>query len=155
MFYDEVDDVLAAAEVLARTPGVDPKRLYVAGHSTGGTLTLLAAMSTKRFQAAASFSGSPDQVAWARGQDDVVPFDPSSKREYEMRSPLAFYNSFKCPVRMYFGDEELLFKFSTEKLASKATAAGLDVKAIEVSGDHNTSVAPAMRQAIAFFGQTR
>ena len=44
MFYDEVDDVLAAAEVLALTPGVDANRLYVAGHSVGGTLTMLAAM---------------------------------------------------------------------------------------------------------------
>jgi dipeptidyl aminopeptidase/acylaminoacyl peptidase len=154
MFYDEVDDVLAA-EVLAQTPGVDPKRLYVAGHSVGGTLALLAAMTTKRFRAAASFSGSPDQVAWARGQEELVPFDPVSRREYEMRSPLAYYNSFKCPVRVYYGSGEPLFQFSSQRLASKASAAGLDVQAIEVPGDHFTSVAPAMRQAIAFFGQAR
>src|SRR5262249_31419372 len=58
MFYDEVDDVLAAAEHLARLPYVDPARVYVAGHSAGGTLTMLAAMASKRFRAAASLSGS-------------------------------------------------------------------------------------------------
>ena len=46
MFYDEVDDVLAAAEVLAKTPGVDPKRIFVAGHSVGGTLAMLSAMTS-------------------------------------------------------------------------------------------------------------
>ncbi len=66
MFYDEVDDVLAAAEALARLPDVDSNRLYVCGHSVGGTLTLLSAMTSNRFRAAASFSGSPDQIAWAR-----------------------------------------------------------------------------------------
>ena len=37
----EVDDVLAAAEHLARLPYVDPQRIYLGGHSTGGTLALL------------------------------------------------------------------------------------------------------------------
>ena len=42
-FYGEVDDVLAAADYLARQPFVDPRRLYLGGHSTGGTLALLVA----------------------------------------------------------------------------------------------------------------
>jgi dipeptidyl aminopeptidase/acylaminoacyl peptidase len=153
MFYDEVDDVLAAAEVLAALPGVDANRLFIAGHSTGGTLTMLAAMTSKRFKAAASFSGSPDQVAWAQGQMELVPFDPADRREFQMRSPLAFYQSFKCPARLYYGSEELPFKFSTDRLASKATAAGQDVRAVEVPGDHMTSVTPAMQQALTFFRQ--
>jgi dienelactone hydrolase len=100
MFYDEVEDVCAAAEVLAQMPGVDSKRIFVAGHSAGGTLALLGAMTSDRFRAAASFSGSPDQVAWSRGQSKFVPFDPSDNREYQLRSPLAFPKSFKCPVRI-------------------------------------------------------
>jgi dienelactone hydrolase len=154
MFYDEVDDVLAATEVLARMPGVDPNRIYVAGHSVGGTLAMLAAMTSRRFKAAAAFEGSPDQVAWSQPQD-IVPFDRSNKREYVMRSPLAWYQSFKCPTRLYHAEEELAFQFSTPKLAEKATAAGLDVQAVEVSGDHLTMVEPAMRQAAAFFQQVR
>ena len=66
MFYDEVEDVLAAADALARLSYVDAGRLSVAGHSVGGTLTLLAALASNKFRAAASFSGSPDQVAWSR-----------------------------------------------------------------------------------------
>jgi dienelactone hydrolase len=151
MFYDEVDDVLAAAEVLAKMPGVDATRIYVAGHSVGGTIAMLAAMTSKRFRACVSFSGSADQVAWSRLEEGVVPFDKKDKKEFEMRSPLAYPKSFKCPVRAYYGSEEIIFEFSLKKLAEKATAAGLDVQAIEVDGDHETAVPPAMRQAIAFF----
>jgi dienelactone hydrolase len=153
MFYDEVNDVLAAAEALARLPYVDPARLYVAGHSAGGTLALLAALTAPRFRAAASFSGSPDQVSFARGQEELVPFDPADRKEYQMRSPLAFARSFKCPTRLYYGDEEWGFKASSRKTAEKARAAGLDVEAVSVPGDHFSSVPEAMRRAVAFFRQ--
>jgi dienelactone hydrolase len=153
MFYNEVEDVLAAAETLAQLPYVDGNRIYVCGHSVGGTLTLLAAMTSKRFRAAASFSGSPDQVAWARGQPEVVPFDPNIKEEFRMRSPLAFPRSFKCPVRIYYGSQEFFFASSSQKLAKLAKAAGSDAEAISVPGDHLSMVEPAMRQAIAFFQQ--
>ncbi len=42
MYYDEVSDVISAAEYLRFRPEVDPKHLYIAGYSVGGTLTLLA-----------------------------------------------------------------------------------------------------------------
>jgi dienelactone hydrolase len=153
MFYNEVDDVLAAAEALVKLPGVDGTHLYVSGHSVGGTLAMLAVMTSKRFRAAASFSGSPDQVKWASGQMQVVPFDPKDQREFQMRSPLAYARSFKCPARLYFGSQEFLFKESTEKTAELAKAAGLDVEADCVPGDHMSAVTPGMRQAIAFFQQ--
>jgi len=153
MFYNEVEDVLAAAESLAQLPYVDGNRLYVAGHSVGGTLTLLAALTSDRFRAAASFSGSPDQVSWARGQSELVPFDPSDKREFQMRSPLAFPRSFRCPTRLYYGSQEILFASNSKKTAELARAAGRDVEAVSVPGDHFTSVDPAMRQAILFFQQ--
>src|SRR5262249_24445947 len=41
LFYYEVDDALAAADYLRGQPYVDPDRLFVAGHSVGGILTML------------------------------------------------------------------------------------------------------------------
>jgi dipeptidyl aminopeptidase/acylaminoacyl peptidase len=156
MFYDEVDDVVAAAELLAKTPGVDPNRVFVCGHSVGGTLAMLGAMTSKRFKGCASFSGSPDQVQWSKDPEIVVPFDRDNMTEMSMRSPLAFPKSFKCPARLYWGeDEDVLFDLSTPRLAEKAQAAGLDVQAIQVPGNHFRSVDPAMRQAITFFQQQK
>jgi dienelactone hydrolase len=151
MFYDEVDDALGAADALARLPYVDGSRLYVSGHSAGGTLALLAAMTSNRFRAAGSFSGSPDQVAFVRGQGELMPFDPKDPREFQMRSPLAYPRSFKCPVRLYYGDEEFGFAGSCKKTAELARKAGLDVQAVEVPGDHFDSVDEAMRRCIVFF----
>lgn len=37
MFYGELEDLDAAYDWLAKQPWVDPDRIYLAGHSTGGT----------------------------------------------------------------------------------------------------------------------
>ena len=49
--YGELDDVLAAADWLAAQDFVDPQRIYLGGHSTGGTLALLVAEYSNRFRA--------------------------------------------------------------------------------------------------------
>src|SRR5690242_291499 len=61
-FLGEVDDVLAAANYLAGQDFVDPKRIYLGGHSTGGTMALLTAESSDRFRAVFSF-GPVDDVS--------------------------------------------------------------------------------------------
>jgi dipeptidyl aminopeptidase/acylaminoacyl peptidase len=154
MFHDEVDDVLAAADHLARVPGVDGKRLYVAGHSAGGTLAMLAAMASDRFRAAVSLSGSPDRVEFLRGGfEKEAPFDPADLRELRIRSPVAYATSFKCPARLYVGTEEVGYHASTRRTALLAKGRGLDVEAVLVPGDHFSSVPEALRQAIAFFNR--
>src|SRR5207237_1250297 len=99
MFYDEVDDVLAAADALAKLPYVDDKHIYVSGHSAGGTLSLLTAMASPRFRAAASFSGSPNQKTFAQQGQYPVPFDQSNPLEFDLRSPAAYLDAvFDGPV---------------------------------------------------------
>ncbi len=157
MFYDEVDDVLAAAELLARQPGIDAKRIYLAGHSAGGTLALLAALTSHRFRAAASFSGDPDFESFVAlpGAEAIIPYAPGDPAELRMRSALVFATSFKCPTRMFWGDEESGVGEGNRAAANRAKSAGLDVEAIEVPGDHHTMVVPASARAIAFFEQQR
>jgi acetyl esterase/lipase len=47
-FLGEVDDVLAAADFLAKQAYVDPHRIYLGGHSSGGTLALLVSECSAR-----------------------------------------------------------------------------------------------------------
>jgi dienelactone hydrolase len=94
-FFGEVDDVRAAADYLAKQDFVDPRRIYLGGHSTGGTLAVLAAESTDRFRAVFSFG----PVADARDYDPkYLPFDIRDRREGELRAPVRWLHSIRNPV---------------------------------------------------------
>lgn len=157
LFFDEVDDVLAAGAYLSQQPYVDKDRLFVSGHSVGGTLALLAAEASNRFRAAASFSASPDQVLYCRFgiRKESIPFDTADAHEIEVRSPLAYARSFQCPVRLYYAAKEKHFEKTTLRTAAVAKEKGLDVAAAAVEGDHMSAVPPAMKQSIAFFEKRR
>jgi dipeptidyl aminopeptidase/acylaminoacyl peptidase len=153
-YYDEVDDVLAAAAYLRKQPYVDADRLYLAGPSAGGTLVLLSAMASKHFRAAASFSAMPDQVLFckhAKGARRDVPLDLTDLKELEVRSPLAYAASLKCPTRIYYGSKEPYLVATSQMTAKVAKGKGLDVEAVQIEGDHGTSVPPAIKQSIEFF----
>ena len=55
---DHLDDVMAGLAYLKRAPGVDAGRLAVAGHSFGGSLTLLSAERDKDIRAAVTFGAA-------------------------------------------------------------------------------------------------
>ena len=66
-FLGEVDDILAATDFLAQRPDVDPARIYLGGHSTGGTMVLLAAESTSRYRAVFAFGPVGDIRQYGKG----------------------------------------------------------------------------------------
>ncbi len=104
-FFGEVDDVLAAAKFLETQNYVDPKRIYLGGHSTGGTLVLLVAESSDRFRAVFSF-GPVDDVAGYGASSGFLPFDVSNKKEVELRSPGYWLPSIQSPVWIIEGANE-------------------------------------------------
>jgi len=83
-FLGEVDDVLAAARYLELQPYVDPRRIYLGGHSTGGTLVLLVAECTDRFRAVFSF-GPVNNVATY--PPVFLPFDSSTREKSSSGRP--------------------------------------------------------------------
>jgi len=64
---DQLDDVLAALAYLKTAPGIDARRIAVAGHSFGGQLTLLAAERDPTIRAAVSFAGAAG--SWQRSAE--------------------------------------------------------------------------------------
>lgn len=99
--YGEVDDVKAAGDYLARLPYVDPARVYLGGHSTGGTLVLLTMTTTTQFRAAFAFGpmATPSKTYMAAlgvqvaGQDDL-----------DRRAPIRFLNAIKSPTFIIEGE---------------------------------------------------
>jgi dipeptidyl aminopeptidase/acylaminoacyl peptidase len=151
MFFDEVSDVLAITEHVRSQRWADPQRIYVAGHSAGGTLAMLAGLASTYYRAVAPFSGSPDQLVFAKGWSGVVPFDRSNPAEYEIRSPLSYATSFKAPARLFLGRQEEFYRASTRLTAKLARDAGKNVEAVEVAGNHFNAVPEEISRAIAFF----
>ncbi len=154
MYYGEVDDVIEAAQLLRSQTFVDANRLFVAGHSVGGTLALLAAELYPGFAGAASISGSPDQalyLKYAKGANRNAPFDLDDPREIQLRSPLAYAGSIKCPVRLFYGTEETYYAFTAPLTAEIARAHGVDAQAVAVEGDHVSNETKSIKLALNFF----
>lgn len=79
-FLGEVDDVLAAANYFEKQKYVDPKRIYLGGHSTGGTLVLLVSEGSPRFRAVFSFGPAGDVSGW-RGRSQGHGVRQNRRRE--------------------------------------------------------------------------
>jgi dienelactone hydrolase len=105
MFLGEVDDAAAALEHLAALPHVDPKRIYVVGHSTGATIAMLLACSTDKARAVFAFGGAPNLATLVEDWGNMMPFDPADKEELRLRSPVRFVKSLKTPVVYVEGEE--------------------------------------------------
>ncbi len=106
LFYGEVDDALAAVDYVSKLPEVDPARVYVVGHSTGGTLALLVAEAAPpgKVRAVASFGGAPDMRRFLTGENAALaPFDRSDPREMRLRSATNFVEALKTPTWYFEG----------------------------------------------------
>ena len=64
---EQLDDVLAALSFLTKHPGIDPRRIAIAGQSFGGSLTLLAAERGPRLRAAVAFAAAAN--SWQRSAE--------------------------------------------------------------------------------------
>src|SRR5262249_11452288 len=102
-FFGEVDDVLAAADFLAKQKFVDPRRIYLGGHSTGGTLVLLTAECSDRFRAVFSFGPVEDVAGYDR---EYIPFNKTDRRELELRAPIRWLHSVQSPLFVFEGTRE-------------------------------------------------
>lgn len=139
-FFGEVDDVLAAREFLATQSFVDPDRIYLGGHSTGGTLALLTAECSDRFRAVFSFGPVADVLSYG---PNFNPFALSDRKECQLRAPRYWLHSIRGPVFVFEGSKG----GNATSLQSMATSSkNPNVQFFEVKGsDHFSVLAPTNR----------
>jgi acetyl esterase/lipase len=102
-FLGEVDDLIAAANYLGSRPDVNPERIYLAGHATGGTLALLTAASTERFRAVFALGPVSDVRQYGTpGGGGCLPVDADA-RELAVRAPANFVASIRTPTYVFEG----------------------------------------------------
>ncbi|PHM73454.1 alpha/beta hydrolase family protein [Xenorhabdus kozodoii] len=143
MFYGELRDIESARQYLAKLPYVDQNRIYLAGHSTGGTRALLASEYSKGFRAVFSLGGIPDlrlRINYAP-IPVAVPFDQNDPREFELRSPRTFLKSIKSPTFYFEGEDAYWEEFDEVKEIAKNKDIPLYIYRIE-NGDHFNIIRP-------------
>ncbi len=104
-YFGEVEDVLAAADHLARQPYVDAAHIYLGGHSTGGTLALLTAETDGRFRAVFAFGPVAELDSYP---PSLIPVDFSryDLQELELRSPIHWLGGIAAPTYVIEGVEQ-------------------------------------------------
>ncbi len=101
-FFGEVDDVLAARDWLARQPSVDPDRIYLGGHSTGGTLALLVSECTGGLRGVFAFGPVYGPRGYGEGH---LFYDLSNPKETELRAPYRWLKGITSPTFVFEGTE--------------------------------------------------
>jgi len=138
-FLGEVDDVVAAAGFLAKQPYVDPERIYLGGHSTGGTLVLLVAEMSEQFRAVFSFGPVGDV---SRYGGNYAHFDQTQPNELRLRAPGIWLASIRSPTFVIEGSDGNISALRTMSELSKNAV----VQFREVPGaDHFGVLAPVNR----------
>jgi dipeptidyl aminopeptidase/acylaminoacyl peptidase len=149
-FYGEADDAIAAGRFVAALPYVDPDRVFIAGHSAGAILTVQAGMMPSPYQAGAALSGWLDMESWVASPsaEGRIAFDASDPEEVRLRDPLAFAGSLRIPMVLYSEPDMMA---GNEPFADWARELGKDCELVQVPGDHQSMVAPAVELAIEQF----
>lgn len=141
-FYGEVQDVIAAANALRALPTVDPQRIYLGGHSTGGTLALLTSEMTSDFRGVFAFGAVDDVSGYP---PEFLPFDTSNPKDVELRSPGYWLSSVHSPTWVIEGEDGNIGSLRAMKAASKNS----QIHFIEVPGASHFSVLGPVNELIA------
>ncbi|HWG45302.1 MAG TPA: prolyl oligopeptidase family serine peptidase [Gemmataceae bacterium] len=150
LFYGEVEDAVAAVNYVSQLPYVDPARIYMAGHSTGGTMTLLTVESTPKLRAAFSFGGCPDvgnlmTLSGGKGYDNT-PFDYRISDETRLRSAIHFVGAIHTPTFFFEGSQSALYCRDAKNMEQMAQRANVPFSAFVLpGGDHFNIVPPISR----------
>jgi dienelactone hydrolase len=134
--FGEVDDVLAAADHLAQLSYVNPDRIFLGGHGTGGTLALLVAETNSRF--AGVFSFGPISEA------DHYPLSiiPVNFREYDrqekmLRSPIYWLHGVASPTYVIEGKNQPGNTKDAERICAQANSRWVQCILVD-DADHAT-----------------
>jgi acetyl esterase/lipase len=144
MMYGEVDDAAAAVRWLASQQFVDPSKVFVFGHSSGG---IMAAILSLYDDLPLRHTGSAGGLYGTDVFDLVpktVPFDMRDRQETELRVLIGNVRWMKRPHFAFVGNADSPMKSEIGRREAKEANAPLTI--VELQGDHHSSLAPAVRR---------
>jgi len=156
-YFDEANDVIAAGKYVAAIKGIDPARIYVSGHSAGGTLATLAVMMDNPFAMSAPIGASLDMRIMVKLTHEryksLVVFDPADAHEVEGRSAVLFTASLRSPITLFHGDKDG-YETVQKQFVTLATHFKKEASLTVVPGDHGQSLPNAIPEIVKLFGGT-
>ncbi len=93
---------------LARFPEIDPERIYTAGHSSAGTLSLLVAEHDPRIKGCIAYAPCTDVVKRIGPQHTqaIARSVPGFEKFLTESSPLTHVHGLKCPVFLFHAQDD-------------------------------------------------
>lgn len=104
-YFGELDDLVAATRWLKSQPYVDPERVYLGGHSSGGTMALLAAEYAPEWAAVFAFGAVIDPQLYGNGLWGVQPVGAKDMAGQRLRAPYRWLDSITMPTLVLEGSD--------------------------------------------------
>lgn len=104
-YFGELDDLVAATRWLKSQPYIDPERVYLGGHSSGGTMALLAAEYASEWAAVFAFGPVTDPQLYGNGLWGVQPVAATDNAGQRLRAPYLWLDSITIPTLVLEGDD--------------------------------------------------
>jgi dienelactone hydrolase len=150
MFGGEVDDAISAGKYLIRLANIDPNRVFIAGHSVGGSIAILVSEMDTPFRASAAFSGYPRLLDWLGHYKQIAPFDLSNEQERAIRNPFLYASNVRVPLYLSSESENKL-TIATNMEFCQLVKQTSNCKHEIIVGNHESMIVPSTKGAIAFF----
>jgi dipeptidyl aminopeptidase/acylaminoacyl peptidase len=151
-----LEDVLAALEYLRKLPEVDPKNIYVAGHSSAASLALRVAQVSDVPRAVAAFSPVTDWTEFFKERMENL--SEESRKYLEDASAVNHVGQTKCPVLLTHGTKDTIAPIShSEVMAGKLKELEKPCEFVRIpEGDHYFSMLKVgIPLSLAFFSEMR
>jgi acetyl esterase/lipase len=102
-YFGELDDLVAATRWLKAQPFVDPDRVYLGGHSSGGTMALLASEYAAEWAGVVAFGPVTDPKFYGSGLWGVQPVAADDANGQWLRAPINWLDSITAPTLVLEG----------------------------------------------------
>jgi acetyl esterase/lipase len=127
----------------ARVPAIDPRRVFVVGRSSAGTLALLIAENEPGVAGCVAFAPAVDLALRypPQIQTQFIQTCPPAKKLFAQLNPRTGEAGIQCPVFLFYADDDAPVASQVRDLAQRLSSAGKTVTAEHVpDGGHNDSM---------------
>lgn len=151
-----IDDALnALALALDKFPQIDPKRVFVAGHSSAGTLALQIAAASDQFQGCIAYAPVTDVEAHI-GAGTIKTLDrlsPGVAKLFHDLSPINQAGAIRCPVFLFHADDDSIVSTASLVTFRDALAAAhksAEYVSVKEGGHYDSMIDQGIPKAIAW-----